>query len=162
MEIFSTTTNVGPAERDAANETTEGKTMTVFSGVDIVFARPVPARDLERGVSALLGVPSSRVVVVAGVADYPAMESADVVCVSTAVEGDFTHLVSIHLQPRELRDHTNVSFAQSLAEALSVPCIVPDEGPNPCSVILIEPGEPPEPVRLDDEALDEDRYVLAR
>jgi hypothetical protein len=128
--------------------------MRVFSGVDIVFARPVPERDLERGVSALLGVPSFRVVVVvvAGAADYPAMESAEVVCVSTAVEGDFTQLVSIHCQPRELRDHTSVSFAQRLAEALSIPCIVPDEGLAPCSAIL----------RLDDEAFSEDRYVLAK
>jgi hypothetical protein len=136
--------------------------MITFSGIDVVFARPVSAQDLMRALSTLFDVPSSRVAVITDVADYPAAQSVDVVCVTTSVGGDFAQLTSIQMQPRELRYDTIVSFVQSLAEALSVQCIVPDEDIDPSSMILIEPGGAPERVHLDDEALDEDRYVLAQ
>lgn len=134
--------------------------MINFNGIDILFGRPVPGADLCRTVAKVLGVASSRVVSISDLADYPAPQAADVVCVSNPIQGDFAQLTSIQSDARQLPYDSVFTLVQTIADKLSVHCIVPDDDPSPYSMVLLEPGQPPRRVSLNAESMDADRYVL--
>jgi len=137
--------------------------MMEFNGLDLLVEKPIDEAALCRAIAATLGVPEGRVTVIDDISNYPASEDADVVCVVSSVEGEFSLLVSIQVNKLALPYENTVALTQCLAEQLSAACLIPDEDDvDPYNMWLVLPGSEPRRVGVDPVALDQDRYVISR
>lgn len=137
--------------------------MIEFNGIDIIVQHPVDEDRVRRALAAALHVPGGRVAFIDDISHYPKAGDADVVCVSSQVEGEFTNLLSIQIDRTDLPYETHAQLMQVLGERLGVRYITPDEDDvDPYFMWLISPGGVPRRVGLDTVAFDEGRYVIAR
>jgi hypothetical protein len=140
----------------------ESDAMIEFAGTDIVLETPKPLDCIRAAVAAALGVPDSRVAVIEDIANYPEPDSADAVGVVSSVEGDFAQLLSVQLQPMTVPYDTPLGPPQRIVDLLETRALVPIDEDNPYTMWLLAPVSPPRSASLDTDALDEERYVLAR
>ena len=136
--------------------------MKEFSGFDLVIKDPVSESKLRSALAEAFGVPEARTSVIDDIADYPEKEEADLVGVRTAVEGDFTSLVSIHTEPRALPYPEEHEIAQVISAKLGSDCLLPDESENPYAMYYIPVSGSVSRVFLDDEQAEEGRYILTK
>jgi hypothetical protein len=64
--------------------------MIEFNGIDMIVLHRMADTVVCRGLTAALHVPESRVALIDDVSDYPESGDADVFCVSSSVDGEFT------------------------------------------------------------------------
>jgi hypothetical protein len=93
---------------------------------------------------------------------YPESAAADVVCVISSVEGEFTQLLSVQTGRLLLPCDTLLALIQNLCELLGTRCLAPDEDADPYCMWLVSPGTAPRRIEIDPIAFDEDRYVISR
>jgi hypothetical protein len=134
--------------------------MIRFSGVDIVLHRRLGADPIRRGIAAALSVETAKVSVIDDVAHYPERAAADVVCVTTAISGDFAEVVSIQCEPKELPFASILEVVQRESSALGTAVLAPDDGPDPYVMWLVQPHLAPRQVSLDAAAFEDDRYEI--
>ena len=135
--------------------------MIEFSGVDMIAQHQTDDDGVRRALAAALGVPQERVAVVADMNDYPETAAADVVCVTSPVNGEFTLLLSVQVANLSLPYDTRAQLMQRLCELLGMECLVPDDDDvDPYFMWLVSPVNVPRKVSLDPIALDEGRYVI--
>ena len=134
--------------------------MIEFNGTDLIIEKTVDNATFRRALASSLELPEDRVVVIDDVGQYPEPSAADVVCVTSAVSGQFSKLVSIQAETCRLPHDTALDLMRQLCELLDTRLLVPDQGLNPFCMWLLAPGEAPRQVGMDPVAMDEDRYVL--
>lgn len=134
--------------------------MIDFEGVDVVVEDDRDDSSVRRAIGSALGVPESRVVVIADVSQYPNPESADVVVVTSLAGGQFAKVLSIQTSRRSLPYENPLDPMQRLCDELGTRCLVPDDSANPYSMWLVTRDEAPQRVGLAADELDEDRYVI--
>jgi hypothetical protein len=139
----------------------EGVTMIEFHGVDLVIQDRVDDDHVRRAVAMALGVPANRIALIDDVGDYPGPDAADVVCVSSAVGGEFSRLLSLQVERLALPYDAPLQLLQRICDLLGTPCLSPDEqDASPYSMWSLRPGAPPGKVSLDAAAQDDGRYVV--
>lgn len=137
--------------------------MIKFSGMDIIVQHRMNEHHMCQALAAALHVSEGRVALIDDLCHYPKAGEADVVCVCSSVEGEFTYLLSIQINRVTLPYDTNVQLMQRLCEALRMQYLAPDDDDvDPYMMWLISPGAVPRKVGLDPVAFDEDRYVISR
>lgn len=137
--------------------------MIEFNGIDIIVQHQMDQERVRRALAAALHVPERRVALIDDMSHYPKAGDADIVCVSSQVEGEFVNLLSIQVDRTTLPYETHAQLMQALCESLGVPYITPDDGDvDPYYMWLVSPGAVPSRVGLDPVAFDEGRYVVAR
>ncbi len=137
--------------------------MIEFQGVDIVVQKRPADAGVRQALAVTLGVPEGRVALVDDLSDYPEAGAADVVCVRSSVEGEFSDLLSIQADRLTAPYETALQLVARLGELLGAECLVPDEdSQNPYLMWLILPGSAPLKVALDTIAFDRGQYVIAR
>ncbi|HEX8110292.1 MAG TPA: hypothetical protein VF516_21320 [Kofleriaceae bacterium] len=137
--------------------------MTEFNGIDIVVQHRSPDASVRRALAAALAVSEERVVVIDDLSNYPEAGAADIVCVSSALKGEFTGLLSIQVERLAVPCETHEQLMRRLCDALGTQCLVPDDKQdNPYLMWSISPGAAPRKIGLDPVAFDEGRYVIAR
>jgi hypothetical protein len=137
--------------------------MIEFNGMDMIVQHRPPDVSVRRALAAALAVSEQRVVVIDDVSDYPETGSADVVCVSSPLEGEFTGLLSIQAERLVVPCETHEQLMQRLCNVLGTQCLVPDdEQDSPYLMWSISPGATPRKIGLDPVAFDDGRYVIAR
>ena len=137
--------------------------MIEFNGIDIIVQYRPPHVSVRRALAAALWVSEERVVVIDDVSDYPEAGAADIVCVSSPVEGEFAGLLSIQVERLVVPCDTHEQLVRRLCDALDTQCLVPDnERENPYLMWWISPGFAPRKIGIDPVAFDEGRYVVAR
>src|SRR5262245_17331190 len=115
--------------------------MIEFGGTDLVVQGPVDRDKVRRALADALGVREDRVAVIADVSMYPDPDTADVVGVCTAIDGDFTDLLSVQLAPLKLKYNTRLELVQRLCELLGTRCLVPIDGEaNPYVMYMVSPA----------------------
>lgn len=135
--------------------------MIEFGGVDIVAQRRPDDGRLRSALAAIFGIPETRVLLIEDVSGYTESAIAEVVCLSTPVEGEFACLLSIDITRRELPYDTREQLLQRLCESLSVPFLAPDEDINPYIFWLYSTESVPVKVGIDTDAFDHNRYLIA-
>jgi hypothetical protein len=136
--------------------------MIVFEGVDVIVQHPIHNDDTRRALAVTLGVPEDRIAIIENVTGYPDTGAADIVCVSSPVNGDFAGLLSVQVGHLEVAFESITQLIQRFSGLLSTPCLIPDEdSANPYLMWSIAPGSVPRRVALDPLALEEGRYVIA-
>jgi hypothetical protein len=137
--------------------------MIQFDGIDLVSSRSIPAPLIRRGLGIALGVPAERISVIDDVAKYPHPGQANVVCVISALRGDFPLMISIQCQPMAIDVMDALGLAQQISSQLGIALLAPDQGPDPYVMWLVQASAPPVRVSLDAEAFDDNRYrVMAQ
>jgi len=136
--------------------------MIEFSGIDIVLERQINDAGIRQALVASLGIPENRVIVIDDTSKYPESAAADVVCVISSVEGEFTQLLSVQTGRLLLPYDAPLALIQSLCEALGTRCLAPDDDADPYCMWLISPGTTPGRIEIDPIAFDDDRYVISR
>jgi len=137
--------------------------MIEFNGIDIIVQHRPPDVSVRRALSAALVVSEERVVVIDDVSDYPEAGAADIVCVSSPLEGEFTGLLSIQVERLVVPCDTHEQLMRRLCDVLGTQCLVPDdEQENPYLMWSISPGAAPRKIGLDPVAFDDGRYIIAR
>lgn len=136
--------------------------MIEFNGMDIIVRSRIDDERVRRALSTVLHVPAERVVLISDVSHYPPRGDADVVCISSQAEGEFTSALSIQCDCLALPYKTHAQLMQVLGERLEAQYITPDDDMDPYVMWLTSPGAVPGKVDLDPVAFDEGRYVIAR
>lgn len=137
--------------------------MIEFNGIDIILQHRLDDDRVRRALAAVLRAPEGRVALIEDVSHYPEAGDADVVCVSSSVEGEFAQLLSIQVDRLTLPYDMHAQLRQALCETLGTQYLTPDDDDvNPYFMWLVSPGTMPGKVGLDPVALDEGRYVIAR
>jgi hypothetical protein len=136
--------------------------MIEFNGIDILVRHRPDDASVLRALAAALGVPEGRVALIDDVSEYPKPDAADVVCVSSSLEGDFTGLLSIQVEHLTLPYDTREQLVQRLCELLDAQCLIPEEEENPYIMWLVSPEAASCKIALDPIAFDEGQYVIAR
>lgn len=131
-----------------------------FHGVDVLTQSRVEAGRLRQGVASVLSLEGHRVSVIRDVACYPERGAADVVCVVTPIQGDFSDSVSIQCDPIEAPVSSIIEFAQRLSVALGSAVLVPDEGHDPYVMWHVDLSGGCRKVSLDESALESDTYKV--
>ncbi len=139
----------------------ESGTLIEFRGVDIVVERQVDDVRVRLALAQSLLVSEHRVAMIGEIENYPERRTADVVCVASPVEGDFSRILSIQTERLTLPYDTTVELVQRLGRILQTRCLVPNEGLDPYVMWLVSPDGSSERVELDVAAFDEDRYILS-
>ena len=135
--------------------------MIEFHGVDLVIQDRVDDERVRRVVAMALGVAANRVVVIDDVGDYPESDAADVVCVSSAVGGEFSRLLSLQARGLALPYDAPLQLLQRICDLLGTLCLSPDEhDASPYAMWSLRPGAAPAKVTLDPAAQDHGRYVI--
>lgn len=137
--------------------------MIEFNGLDIVVQHRMDDDNTRQALAIALGLPEERIALINDVSDYPEAGAADVVCVSSSVDGEFACLLSLQVEHLTLPYDARGQLLQRLCELLGTQCLVPCDGDaDPYIMWSISPGKQPGKVALDAIALDEGRYVIAR
>jgi hypothetical protein len=139
----------------------ESRTVIEFKGIDVVAERKIDSAEIRHALMESLSVVEERIIVIYDMGDYPQSGAADVVCVISPVDGEFSSLLSIQTDGLTLPYNGVLELVQRLAEILRTRCLVPDEGLDPYVMWLASPGQPVQRVGLDVAALNEDRYVVS-
>lgn len=134
--------------------------MIEFKGIDLVFQRLTDGASLRRALAASIQVPEDRVSVIDDMSDYPDRATADVVGVTTPLEGNYSTMASIQTEPIVLPYDSSLSLVQHICELLNTQCLAPDEGANAYLMWLVSPKAAARRVALDPVALDEGRYEI--
>jgi hypothetical protein len=141
----------------------ESVAMIEFNGIDIIIQHQVDEGRVRRALAAALHVPEGHVALINDISHYPKAGDAEIVCVSSQVEGEFANLLSIQVDRTPLPYDTHAQLMQALCERLGVQYITPDDDDvDPYVMWFVSPGAVPRRVGLDPIALDEGRYVIAR
>jgi len=127
--------------------------------MDVVAEKPVGTETLKRVLAKVLSVSARRIAVIDDMANYPERTSADVVCVITPVAGQYSVMLSIQCNPLDLADGP-IELGQRLAVELGFRFLLPDDGPDPYVMWMVQPDAPAQTVFLEPEALDGERYVI--
>lgn len=136
--------------------------MMEFNGIDIVVRYRPSDVSVRRALAAALAVSEGRVVVLDDVIHYPEVGAADIVCVSSPLEGEFTGLLSIQAERLVVPCETHEQLMRRLCDVLGTQCLVPDdEQKNPYLMWSFSPGAAPRKIGLDPVAFDDGRYVIA-
>jgi hypothetical protein len=135
--------------------------MIEFKGIDLVFQRLTDRASLRRALAASMQFPEDRVSVIDDMSEYPDRAAADVVCITTPLEGDYSTMVSIQNEPIVLPYDSHLSLAQHICELLDTQCLAADEGADPYLMWLLSPRAAAQRVALDTVALDDGRYEIA-
>ena len=136
--------------------------MIEFSGIDIILERQINDTSIRQALAASLGVPENRVIVIDDMSKYPESAAADVVCVTSSVEGEFIQLLSVQAGRLLLPYDEPLALIQSLCELLGTRCLAPDDDADPYCMWLISPGTARGRIQIDPIAFDDDRYVISR
>ncbi len=134
--------------------------MIDFAGIDLLADRAIAAPPIRRGVAEALSIDVQRVAVIEDISQYPKPGLADVVCVVTTTQGDFSQLISIQCAPLKLLARDVLELVQKLATSWGAGLLAPAGGPNPYIVWFIAPATPARQASLDEASFDEERYVL--
>jgi hypothetical protein len=134
--------------------------MIEFKGIDLVFQRLTDHASLRRALAVSIQVPEDRVSVIADISEYPDRATADVVGVTTPLEGNYSTMASIQNEPISLPYDSSLSLVQHICELLDTQCLAPYEGANPYLMWLVSPKAAAQRVALDPVALDEGRYEI--
>jgi hypothetical protein len=138
----------------------EEDTMIEFGGVDVVAQRRPDDEHLRSALAVVFGIPEDRVLLIEDVSGYEKSAAADVVCLSSSVEGEFTCLLSIDIARCTLPYDTREQLLQRFCELLGTSFLVPDEDINPYVFWLYSAGAVSVKVGIDADALDRDRYLI--
>ena len=135
--------------------------MIEFNGIDIIVQHRMDDTVVRRGLAAALRVPESRVALIDDVSDYPEAGDADVVCVSSSVDGEFTRLLSVQADRLTLPYDTRAELMRVLCDVIGTKYLTPDDDSvDPYVMWFVSPGTDPVKVGLDSVALDDGRYVI--
>ena len=99
--------------------------MIDFDGMDIVIQTPRDDDQVRRALSTALLMPPERVAVINDVGDYPETGAADVVCVTSPVDGEFTRLLSVQVSHQALPYDSREQLMQRICDVLDTRCLVP-------------------------------------
>ena len=136
--------------------------MIEFNGIDIILERQIKDASIRHALAASLRVPENRVIVIDDMSKYPEPAAADVVCVISSVEGEFTQLLSVQTGRLLLPYDEPLALIQSLCELLGTRCLATDDDADPYYMWLISPGATSGRIELDPIAFDGDRYIILR
>lgn len=135
--------------------------MIEFAGVDIVAERRIDETTLRRTLAEVFSVLDQRIVAIGDVAEYPATDTADIVCVRTQVDGQFAEILSIQCDKLVLPQASVLEVFALVAARLQMRCLMPDDSLDPFMMWCSSAGMKPELVALDPLALDAGRYEIA-
>jgi hypothetical protein len=138
----------------------EKNTMIEFGGVDIVAQRRPDDDRLRSALAVIFGIPEDRVLLIEDVSGYVESSTADAVCLSSPVEGQFVCLLSIDITRRVLPYDTCAQMLRRLCELLNISFLAPDEGIDPYIFWLYSAGSVPVRVGIDTDAFDHNRYLI--
>ena len=133
-----------------------------FDGIDIVLDRSFSLDAIQNVLALVFETSPSRIAVVNDLRDAAVAPDQLLVAVATSVEGEFSQLVSIHMDATEIAFNASGEVLGALARCFDATCLGPDESVNPYTMLCARRDGTVTAVWLDPNALDEDRYVIAR
>jgi hypothetical protein len=134
-----------------------------FAGFDLLAERSLSKDALVEALSQCFGVSAQKVFVADDIEDVVSAGGAELVCVRSAVRGEFREYLSITMRPRPEPVDGKLGFLRRLADRLQSGLLMPEDGVDPFRVWYMASGaQAGVRASLAPGPLDHDEYVLEK
>lgn len=129
---------------------------------DVLIDRDVSDEELAEAIWNVLDV--RRVLILDDVPEDPLPDNVDLMCTRRPVRGDFPILLEPYPRSDDLIKGNGIEVIGQLCSLLACRCLIPDDTPDPCGMLLIEGPGLVYRAFLDPAGLDRDpeEYVIQR
>ena len=122
---------------------------------DIVLQHPLKDREIVTGLAAAFGIGSDDVLVHRGTDDFPDPLDAKVVCIAVDRTEGFRIVLSLYTYFDPPREVDPVAVVRDFARATQTECLLPDDSPDPYTMIQVFPSGEVARVKLDVDRMDD-------
>jgi hypothetical protein len=129
---------------------------------EVLVDRRLTRDEIADTVSKLFSVPSSDVLVVDDIAEVTTGRPVRILCERMPVSGDFWIRLSIYLRDCDLEDLDSKMAIRKFCDLLRCKCLMSDDSIDPLSWLLVSGSSGIEPVSLDAEQLEIEKYVVKK